>query len=521
MKEVKKYLILTLILIALSSLIRFVIADNTGLGIGESYYFKGAKLLQLSYFDQPPLFFWISGLSIRIFGYTTLALRLPAILFFTGTLWFLYRITSYFFGEKAGFFAVILLNICFVFTIPIACWFQPDAPLMFFWLACTWCILQLLFPKRILSKKKENILWVLIGISLGLTILSKYHAIFLPMGVFIFILLNKEYRKYLKQPGPYFALIISLLFTLPVIIWNSQHEWVSFIFQGSRAGSYELKIHPEWLARSILGQSLWLAPWIWIPLIIQLFKSYKAGKDMPVFSLLFWIAVLPIGFFTLVTLWSNMDFHFHWQAPGYMVLFIVLGKHTAERWNEHIRTRIWLYCSGIITVAIGSILIFHMNHGILDTVFDRMIENTEMSYDPTIDGIDYIEIYDRFEAEGWNEDDSLFIGATTWWQIGKTDWALKGKKDALVFTGDPRNYAYFVDPVSLLGFDAIVITRDSDKKITENIVPFFAKITQLENIDISRNGKVHLSLKVFYCDCFQIPVEAISRFPVYRQLTDR
>src|ERR1700740_965839 len=81
---------ISLILIAL--VCRLLIAAFTGLGIGESYYTRGAKYLQLSYFDQPPLFFWLGGLSIRLLGETTFALRLPTVLMFAGTTWFVYVI---------------------------------------------------------------------------------------------------------------------------------------------------------------------------------------------------------------------------------------------------------------------------------------------------------------------------------------------------------------------------------------------------------------------------------------------
>ena len=82
----------TLILIIITLLIRLIIAWKTGLGIGEAYYFRGAKDIALSYFDQPPLFLWLSGLSIRLFCLSNFALRLPAVLLFAGTSWLLYII---------------------------------------------------------------------------------------------------------------------------------------------------------------------------------------------------------------------------------------------------------------------------------------------------------------------------------------------------------------------------------------------------------------------------------------------
>src|SRR5271165_6838395 len=97
----------TLTLIGLTFLARLFIAAFTGLGIGESYYFRGVLNLSLSYFDQPPLFFWLSWCTTKIFGLTNLGLRLPAVVLFAGTCWMLFLITRRFFNARAGFWAVL------------------------------------------------------------------------------------------------------------------------------------------------------------------------------------------------------------------------------------------------------------------------------------------------------------------------------------------------------------------------------------------------------------------------------
>src|ERR1700712_2551310 len=135
----------TLALILIAFIGHLFIAAYTGLGIGEAYYFRGAEHLQISYFDQPPLFFWLSGITIKIFGLTNLGLRFPAVLLFAGTSWLLFLITRKLFNAKAGFWAVGMMNLSAVFTIAIACWFQPDAPLMFFWLASIYFLVLLMF----------------------------------------------------------------------------------------------------------------------------------------------------------------------------------------------------------------------------------------------------------------------------------------------------------------------------------------------------------------------------------------
>ncbi|MDB5010092.1 MAG: arnT 2, partial [Mucilaginibacter sp.] len=179
----------TLVLILITFVIRLLIAAYTGLGNGESYYFRGAIHFDLSYFDQPPLFFWLGGLSIKLFGLNNLGLRFPTVLLFAGTSWLLFLITKKLFNAKAGFWAVVVMNLSAVFTVAIACWYQPDGPLMFFWLLSTWFIVKVLGigeDKPLNTKtdsRKVYMLWIIIGICMGFATLSKYHVLFLFAGV--------------------------------------------------------------------------------------------------------------------------------------------------------------------------------------------------------------------------------------------------------------------------------------------------------------------------------------------------
>ena len=97
----------TIQLIVISFFVRLLIAAYTGLGNGESYYFRGAINLEWSYFDQPPLFFWLGGLSIKLFGLNNFGLRFPTVLLFAGTSWYLFLITRKLFNAAAGFWAVV------------------------------------------------------------------------------------------------------------------------------------------------------------------------------------------------------------------------------------------------------------------------------------------------------------------------------------------------------------------------------------------------------------------------------
>lgn len=508
---------LALWIIGLSTLFRCYLAAFTGLSVGESYYWRGAQFLQLSYFDQPPLFFWLSGLTIRLFDLSNFALRFPAVLLFAGTSYLLYCIGTRLFNAKTGLVALILLNISFVFTVPVASWFQPDAPLMFFWLLTTWCLIQVFFSKE--QDRSPMNWWGFTGIALGFTTLSKYHALFLMASTFLFVVINPEQRKWLRHPGPYLALIITAVMLTPVLLWNAEHEWISFNFQGSRAGGYQVDFTR--LLRSIVGQMAWIAPWIWVPLMIALFKTFRGSATNQKQSFLFWLAILPIAFFTGIAPFARIGFHFHWQAPGYLVAFLLLGHSVTNNLNVDKRsTRRWLRSSIAITLIFTLLLTVHMTTGFWSALGPKLVgEQFGNTTDPTMEGVDFTDIHKRFEEEGWLKNDNLFVATEKWWQTGKIDWPLKGAKDILIFHPDPRNHAYFFEPQDWLGKDAIYVRyQKNDRPPSSHLLPFFETVEQLPDIPVTRYGKTELILDVFYCTNFQIPEKPQWDLPIYRRL---
>ncbi|MDB5087687.1 MAG: hypothetical protein JWR09_1681 [Mucilaginibacter sp.] len=520
------------ILIVITFVLRCLIAGYTGLGIGESYYFRGALNFDLSYFDQPPLFFWLSGISVKIFGLNNFGLRFPAVLLFAGTSWLMFLVTQKLFTAKAGFWAVVTMNLSAVFTVAIACWFQPDAPLMFFWMLATYYIVQLMVgpgaekSEATRYSRKTWLLWLAVGVSMGFATLSKYHVLFLFAGVFMFVVTNKSQRHWLRHPGPYLAVLITVIMAFPVLWWNANNGWVSFIFQGSRAGANteHFKLHFDWFFRSIGGQAAFLLPWIWFPIVRQLYISYKLRKQLLAYSFTFWMAILPIVFFTMVTLWSNLQFHFHWQAPGYMMMFIPLGfaiDKSLSSVDKRARfNRRWINFSVYFTIITIGVLGTHMVTGFWQWYGPKWIvyQLHKDNNDPTIQGVDYTDIKTRFDKEGWTNNPNIFIGTPRWWLTGKVDWALKGVKDITVFNSDPRNLAFMVEPQKLIGKDAIIISDQEQQDVNADAKPFFDSVTQLPDINIIRSGRVEYKLQVFYGKNFHVPAGKRMDLPLYRQL---
>ena len=191
----------------------------------EAYYWNYSRHLALSYFDHPPLHAWLIYLSTRL-GTSEFTVRLFAPLSAFAAGYFCFLTGKILYHERVAFFFVLTLNAILIFNIGSVI-ITPDVPLLFFWTLSLY-----LFTKVVITGDGKY--WYPLGICLGLSMLSKYTAIFIPISLLIFLLLSQEHRKWFVKKEAYVAVILSVLIFSPVLIWNFQNEWASFAFQTSR-----------------------------------------------------------------------------------------------------------------------------------------------------------------------------------------------------------------------------------------------------------------------------------------------
>ena len=91
-------------------------------------------------------------------------------------------------------------------------------------------LLVLLFAIRYIKTNKPINLYY-IGIMAGLLLLSKYSGIITLVTLIGFFIYQPGLRKVFKEPHVYIAILVCLLLFSPVLIWNYQHHFESFVFQ--------------------------------------------------------------------------------------------------------------------------------------------------------------------------------------------------------------------------------------------------------------------------------------------------
>jgi 4-amino-4-deoxy-L-arabinose transferase-like glycosyltransferase len=285
----------------------------------EAYYWVWSKNLQLSYFDHPPMIAYLIRLT-TLFSDSIFCIRLVSVICGSITAIFIYKSAKYTFGQKAGNIAMILAlawpileGTFFVTTI--------DSPFLMFWSITVYCLIRGL----VFDEKK----FVYIGgIVLGLTLLSKYIGILILPGVLIYLALSAKHRIKLVQKDIYLSLLLVIVIFSPVIIWNAEHGWASFVFQFNHGTAESKQFNLQSFGDYIAGFLGAANPFISIPIFVFAYKKRKQIiKDDRYLFLL--SNFLFIGlFFGYNALFKKQEAN--WVAPAYIAGIIFLAGCLAQ-----------------------------------------------------------------------------------------------------------------------------------------------------------------------------------------------
>jgi len=265
-KDRKAIFLFILMLIVLVG-IRLIFIFTLNLSDDEAYYWQYARHLSLSYYEHPPLVAWSNYLMMKLLGSTAYAVRMSALLYSIGDSILVWLITNKIFHDRwKALFAVLGLNIIPAYAIG-GLMMLPDAPLGFFWL------LTMYFLAKVFLDNK-GAYWYAAGLALGFDMLSKYHAIFVPVSALIFMILSIKERNWFKDVKPYLATFIALIIFSPVIIWNIEHHFESIKFElVSRNPNFHISINKFF---TFLGSQIgFISPLVFFLLIYAIYYGFK------------------------------------------------------------------------------------------------------------------------------------------------------------------------------------------------------------------------------------------------------
>ncbi|WDF69755.1 glycosyltransferase family 39 protein [Sphingobacterium oryzagri] len=314
-------------LIILMTSIRCICACLVELGNDEVYYYTYAAQLDWNHFDHPPLV----GVLIRFFtlnlhGVNDFSMRLGAIVSAAAATWLIAQIGMLIKNERTGFIAAILYNASIYTGIIAGLFILPDSPAVLFWLASIYTFLNLL---REPDQSKQNWLFTLTGLWIGLATMSKVHGCFLWLGILGYIVFCK--KTLLRSKGLYIGFMITAIVIMPIFIWNIQHDFITYRFHGDRVAWQGFEINLQTFAVALIGQFMYANPLVALLAagMIWAYCHKETFLDRTTTHFLLWLSVPIIGLTTIISLFKPVLPH--WSGPGLLAIMLLTASWVDER----------------------------------------------------------------------------------------------------------------------------------------------------------------------------------------------
>lgn len=334
------------VLMAVSLVVRCLLACFLEFGNDEVYYWSYARYPDWSHFDHPPMVGWMMQLfSLNLLFNSEFALRLSALVLMTANTFIAFLIGKQIKDERTGLVSACLFTASVYAFIITGTFILPDTPLAFFWM-----LALLMFVKYFMAENQPKKYLLLAGLFVGLSVLSKYTGAFLWFGVGIYIFLFK--RDELRNPWLYVSALISILCFIPVIIWNINNHFVSFTFHSDRVG-FDGLLNLSGFGKELLFELVYNNPIIFvlsIAAVIGVFRKKQFAvtevqrlllcTSLPLI-LLFWIFSLTRPILP------------HWNSPAFMTLiFLVAPMLVQQTDDKKLTKRVMAILSTMLVIVV-------------------------------------------------------------------------------------------------------------------------------------------------------------------------
>lgn len=478
-------------LIGISTLLRLVLAATVELGNDEVYYWTYALYPDWSHFDHPPLVgFFIQLFSLNLLFDSEVFIRLSSVIFAGINTWIFFQLGKQIKNELSGWYAALLYTASFYTSIIVGVFILPDTPQVFFWLISLYLMLDILPDKDLVPSSKRKML--LLGLVIGLGIISKHTSVFLWAGAGLYIMFYN--RLWFKTYQLYLSVLISLFLLLPVLVWNIENDFISFAYQSERANIFSSPIRFDLLLTEVAGQFFYHNPFVTVLVWIAIWKALFRNDFIETKKLaLFLFLSLPILILFLFVALFRQTLP-HWSGPAYLALMLIAGAYLAGKYQKKIH---WAVKSALALFVLSMFLgVAEVNYGLVNAKKIIGVDLTLDMYGWKQLGEKTKALFEEDFAEGKMSKEAPII-SWRWFPAAHLDYYVaKGNRKEVKAIGSLERihkYAWMNKQRGgfQLGMDAYFITFSNDfEDPNKNIADYFEYIQAPDTLRIERSGKV-------------------------------
>src|SRR6266704_3665894 len=324
------------------TVIRLSMLATTDLEFDEAHYWMWSERLAPAYFSKGPGIAFAMRASTAIFGANEFGVRFFSPMLAAGTSLLMFYFARRLFSASAGLWTVLALNVTPIFNIG-AFLMTIDSLSVFFWLAAMftfWLALE--------RSPRFSWHWPLTGLLVGLGFLSKYTNALELVSIMLVLVLARRLRQEFARPGLYLLLGVFGLCTIPPIVWNTQHAWITLTHLWSRGGIEQgFGFHPL-EAISFLGEHfLAYSPFLFLALAWGVIASWRRVNQQFKVLFLMWFGLPVFLFYLLLSL--NKAAAPNWDG----LAFLGFGLLAIYFWWERLEASVLLRLGGAVAILVG------------------------------------------------------------------------------------------------------------------------------------------------------------------------
>src|SRR3954464_3413670 len=324
------------------SAIRFTMPGTSDLSFDEAHYWMWSERLAPAYFSKGPGIAFAIRASTAVFGANEFGVRFFSPVLAAGTSLLLFYLARRLFGATAGLWAVIALNATPIFNIG-AVVMTIDALSIFFWIAA-------MFTFWLAVEKSPGFswYWAVTGLLIGLGFLCKYTNAFELISVLLVLALVPRLRREFKRPGVYLLIGMFILCTIPPIVWNAQHGWITLAHLRSRGNlDRGFNFHPA-EGLSFLGQHFIVSsPLLFLAMAWGVIASWRRVNQQFKVLFLMWFGLPVFAFYLLLSV--NKAAAPNWDG----LAFLGFGLLALYFWWERLEDSVALRLGAAVAILIG------------------------------------------------------------------------------------------------------------------------------------------------------------------------
>jgi len=309
-----------------------------GLDVEEAQYWLWSLTPDGGYFSKPPMIAWWIGLTTAIAGESEFGVRLAAPFLQLISALLIWRIAARAYDDLAGEIAALIwisLPASAVGSVVMS----TDSPMLLFLMAMILVLTPLSRGERI-----SEIEAALAGIFCGLAMMSKYAAIYLPIGLALWWCWQGRLERNLRPLHVLLFLAGMMISLSPNLIWNLNHGFVTVGHLGHNANLDEGEYSFLRAASFLLSQAAVIGPLVMACWVFSIIST--TGNTLS----RFWIALSIPALGTITVQAFLSDANANWALASWPSAIILTSGWLSENWRG------WSRIFGQVAIGVNFIL---------------------------------------------------------------------------------------------------------------------------------------------------------------------